>query len=197
MVDSNYKNFDNRTSFNGATLQPNEVLVPVVLTENMKLTLKPLGLNTENAETWRFPNTSQKVPVVFIPCEKDKKDTYMKEFDKDVSMYLKRFNKNEHEVSLDAILEAMSDEDGLGVDPTGTTRLDNGIKYEMLLEKLLEKLEEFDVNFAVIIGMKEQGFKKKDIIETLDLGVQKTRAYDIIKEAEELAYKIIKSGDLE
>lgn len=197
MVDSNYKNFDNRTSFNGATLQPNEVLVPVVLTEDMRRTLKPLGFNLKNVETWRFPNTSQKVPVTFIPCDKDSKDSYMKEFNNDVSLYLKRFKKNEHEVSLDAMLEAIGDEDGEGVDPSGTTQYDDSIKYEMLLDRLLEKLGQFDLKYPVIVLMKEQGYKKNEIIESLDLGVQKTRAYEIIKEAEKLAYEIIKNGDLE
>lgn len=50
-----------------------EVLVPVVLDEEMKKTLEPMGLNKENAEKWKFPYASEKVTIVFIPVEEAKR----------------------------------------------------------------------------------------------------------------------------
>ena len=49
-----YRNFSNRESFNGVPCRSDEELVPAVLTKEMKVTLKPLGLNYDNVETWTF-----------------------------------------------------------------------------------------------------------------------------------------------
>ena len=65
--DNNYRNFNNRTAFDGRTLKPGEILVPVVLSRDMKDTLKPAGLRLEYAESWHFPHAREIVPVVFIP----------------------------------------------------------------------------------------------------------------------------------
>ena len=46
-----YRDFSNRTSFNGKPCGDNEVLVPVLLNDEMKETLKPMGLDYDNAET--------------------------------------------------------------------------------------------------------------------------------------------------
>ena len=90
-----YKDFSNRKPYNDIPCKPGEVLVPVVLDEEMKKTLDPMGLNKENAEKWKFPYASEKVTVVFIPVDEKKKDVSMKLFNRQVSDYLGRNTKDE------------------------------------------------------------------------------------------------------
>lgn len=87
-----YRNFSNRESFNGVPCRSDEELVPAVLTKEMKVTLKPLGLNYDNVETWTFRH-GKKVPVVFIPNKKGLMDVYMTFFNSEVERYLKHLDK--------------------------------------------------------------------------------------------------------
>ena len=64
--DNHYRDFSNRTAFNGRPLLEGQILVPVVLNREMRETLKPAGLNYDYAESWHFPHAREVVPVVFI-----------------------------------------------------------------------------------------------------------------------------------
>ena len=94
-----YRNFSNRESFNGVPCRSDEELVPAVLTKEMKVTLKPLGLNYDNVETWTFRH-GKKVPVVFIPNKKGLMDGYMTFFNSEVERYLKHLDEVKQEVAL-------------------------------------------------------------------------------------------------
>ena len=132
--DNNYRNFSNRAPFNNIPAKADEELVPVVLTKEMKETLKPLGFDSENVETWTFPH-GKKVPVVFVPNKKGIMDVYMKFFNSEVERYLKHKEEVKSEdLSLDKFLEDIDDEE---FDPTGTTALEDEAFLMQVFDMLL------------------------------------------------------------
>lgn len=185
-----YRDFSNRASFNNEPVSGDEELVPAVLTKDMKATLKPMGLDYRNIETWTFPN-GQKVPVVFIPNKKGFMDTYMKFFNGEVKRYLKHMDEEQSDdLSLDKFLEDIDNEDGDGFDPTGTTENEDKAFVMMVLELLIEDLEAQDVNMGKIIRLLADGFQKKEILDQVDLGKGKTQGYAFIEKTQKIALKI-------
>ena len=185
-----YRDFSNRKSFNNAPVSADGELVPAVLTKDMKVTLKPMGLDYGNVETWTFPN-GQKVPVVFIPNKKGFMDIYMKFFNGEVERYLKHKDEEQSDdLSLDKFLEDIDDEDGEGFDPTGTTENEDKAFVMMVLELLIEDLEAQDVNMGKIIRLLADGFQKKEILDQVDLGKGKTQGYAFIEKTQKIALKI-------
>lgn len=185
-------NLSNQTSYNDVPCKENEVLIPVVLSDDMVETLNSSGFNKQNARTWRFKGAKERVPVAFVPWPKKLEKEGMKEFNRQVSDYLKRFKYNNNEVSLDEILDNINDEDKLVKDPTGTTKYDEIERYEYLLEDILQRLEKIDPNFSRYVFLKVQGYNKGEIIEMLDFGVKKSQAYHKIKKIEKVVLKLIK-----
>lgn len=187
----NYVDLSKQTTFNGKKAEENEVIIPVVFNEEMKITLRPLGLNKAYVRTWKFPNTSMKVPVVFMAVEPKQAAACWKHFNSEVSRYLKQYETDENLLSLDKMLDDIADDDKRGYDPTGTTKYDDIHLYEILLSELLENLMKLDPKMALCIEMLTQGYKKGEILEALELGVAKTQGYEFIKKAQELAKKTI------
>lgn len=185
-----YRNFSNRKSFNNKLLEVDEELVPVVLTKEMKETLRPMGLDYENVETWKFPN-GKRVQVAFVPNKIGFMDAYMKFFNEEVERFLK--HKDEalsEDLSLDKFLEDIDAEDGSGFDPTGTTENEDNALLMMIFELLLEELEKQDPSMARIIRLLSEGFQKKEILEKVDLGKGKTQGYVFIEKTQKIALKI-------
>ena len=185
-----YRNFSNRKSFNNKSLEADEELVPVVLTKEMKVTLKPMGLDYKNVETWKFPN-GKSVPVAFIPNKIGLIDVYMKFFNEEVERFLKHKEEElSDDLSLDKFLEDIDDEDGNGFDPTGTTENEDNALLMMIFELLIEELEKQDSSMAKIIRLLSEGFQKKEILEKIDLGKGKTQGYVFIEKTQKTALKI-------
>lgn len=190
--DKNYNDFSNRTAFNGKQCEIGKVLVPVVADKEMQKTMLSYGFNKKYMEMWKFKGASEQVPIAFVECDEGFKDEYMKEFNRQVSDYLKRFKYNNNEVSLDEILDNINDEDKLVKDPTGTTKYDEIEKYEYLLKDILQRLEKIDPTFSRYVFLKVQGYNKGEIIEMLDFGLKKSQAYEKIKKIEKVVLKLIK-----
>lgn len=185
-----YRNFSNRKSFNNKSLEADEELVPVVLTKEMKVTLKPMGFDYKNVETWKFPN-GKSVPVAFIPNKIGLIDVYMKFFNEEVERFLKHKEEElSDDLSLDKFLEDIDDEDGNGFDPTGTTENEDNALLMMIFELLIEELEKQDSSMAKIIRLLSEGFQKKEILEKIDLGKGKTQGYVFIEKTQKTALKI-------
>lgn len=191
--DNNYRNFSNRAPFNNIPAKADEELVPVVLTKEMKETLKPLGFDSENVETWTFPH-GKKVPVVFVPNKKGFMDVYMKFFYSEVERYLKRKEEVKSEdLSLDKFLEDIDDEDGNGFDPTGTTALEDEAFLMQVFDMLVADLSVQDENMGKIIRLLSEGFQKKEILDKLDIGKGKTQGYAFIEKTQKIARDIYNS----
>lgn len=188
--DKHYRDFSNRKAFNNVPVGAHEELVPMVLTEEMKTTLKPMGLDYKNVETWMFPY-GKKVKVFFAPNKKGSMDVYMKTFYAEVERYLK--HKDEEHIdalSLDKFLEDTTNGDYNGFDPTGTTDYDDKAQSLMILEELIEDVEAKDANMGKIIRLLYEGFKKNEILKKVDLGKAKTLGYMFIEKTQKIALEI-------
>lgn len=191
--DNNYRDFCNRATFNNVPAKTDEELVPVVLTKEMKETLKPLGFDSKNVETWTFPH-GKKVPVVFVPNKKSFMDVYMKFFNSEVERYLKHKEEVKSEdLSLDKFLEDIDDEDGNGFDPTGTTALEDEAFLMQVFDMLVADLSAQDENMGKIIRLLYEGFQKKEILDKLDIGKGKTQGYAFIEKTQKIALDIYNS----
>ncbi|MBO4456691.1 MAG: hypothetical protein J5802_03150 [Butyrivibrio sp.] len=189
--DSNYRNFNNRTAFDGRALKQGEILVPVVLSRDMKETLRPAGIRFEYAESWHFPNAKEIVPVVFIPIEDvpGALENSMKIFNSEVEWYLKHLDDRDFGgVSLDALMQG--DEDDGSYDPTGTTDNEDTALLEQIFEMLIDDLNELDPNMGRIIELLAEGYKKKEIVELVDIGKGRSQAYSFIEKTQKLAKEI-------
>ena len=188
--DEFYRNFSNRTSFNGQAVRSDEELVPAVLSKDMAQTLKPAGLKYDNVETWTFRH-GKKVPVVFIPNKKGLMDVYMTFFNSEVERYLKHLDEvTQEELSLDEFLDNIDDEDGKGFDPTGTTENEDRAMLLMAIELLIDELSSQDEDMGKIIKLLADGFQKKEILDQVDLGKGKTQGYAFIEKTQKIALKL-------
>lgn len=186
-----YKDFSNRKSFNNIPCASDEVLVPVVINIEMYVTLKSAGLDRNNIETWHFPHTNEPIPVAFIPCKRNNKDTSMKWFNHEVERYLKHLDdKVSEDLSLDKFLEDIDSDDESSFDPTGTTEAEDTAALMYTFNLLLDQLAELDPNYARIIHLLADGFSRKEIIENVKLGKGKSQAYDYIKKAQAAAKEL-------
>lgn len=188
--DKHYRDFSNRKAFNNVPVGAHEELVPMVLTEEMKTTLKPMGLDYKNVETWTFPY-GKKVKVFFASNKKGSMDVYMKTFYTEVERYLK--HKDEERIdalSLDKFLEDTNNDDYNGFDPTGTTDYDDKEQSFMILDELIEDVEAKEANMGKIIRLLFEGFKKNEILKKVDLGKGKTQGYAFIGKTQKIALEI-------
>ena len=188
--EKNYRDFGNRTSYNGSPCRPDYELVPVVLNEEKRRALEKDGLKEEYLETWTFG--TKKVPVAFMSVIKGQKEEYFEEiFNKDV----KRFIKNNAEdlsglPSLDEILNKVNDEDESAWDPTGTTYYDDLLLGLSVIKMLIDDVAAKNPDMGKIIRLLADGYQKKEILEIVKLNKGKTQGYDFIKKAQSLAKEI-------
>ena len=187
---NHYREFSNRKSFNDIPCRTGEVLVPVVLDEEMKKTLEPMGLNKENAEKWKFPYASEKVTVVFIPVEGAKKEVSMKLFNKQVSDYLGRNTKDEWDelLSTDKFLEDAEDEEIKGFDPTGSTVREDFELLKTMIFDLIEEAKIMNPKYGRVLELLATDHDKGEIVSELKLG--KSQGYDVIKKAQAFAKEL-------
>lgn len=166
------------------------MLVPVVLDEEMKKTLEPMGLNKENAEKWKFPYASEKVTIVFIPVEEAKKEVSMKLFNKQVSDYLGRNTKTEWDelLSIDKFLEDTEAEDRASFDPTGSTVREDFELLKTMIFDLIEEVKETNPKYGSVLELLAADYDKGEIVSELKLG--KSQGYDVIKKAQVFAKEL-------
>lgn len=185
-----YRNFGNRTSFNGRPCRPDQELVPVVLNKEIRRALMKDGLKEEYIESWTIGRTE--VPVTFIPVVKGQKKEYFKDiFNKDVKRYI---TDNTQDLSglasLDEILEKVDDEDESAWDPTGTTYYDDLRLGLSMIDMLIEDVAAMNPDMGKIIRLLSEGYNKKEILEMVRLGKGKTQGYAFIEKAQALAKDI-------
>ena len=122
--DEHYRNFDNRTSFNGRPCRPDQELVPFVLNDEVRKDCINAGLKEDYIESWTIGKNE--VPVAFAPVPKGHKADNMKEFFKDIKRYITgNAEDSSGDASLDEIMEKVYGEEDRAWDPTGTTCYDD------------------------------------------------------------------------
>ena len=185
--DKNYRDFGNRTSFNGRPCRPDQELVPVVLNKEMRRALMKDRLKENYLETWTFG--TNKIPVAFIPIAKGKKIEYFREiFNRDVKRFI-TYNANDLSglPSLDEIMEKVYLEDESAWDPTGTTCYDDLQLGLSVIEMLIDDVAAKNPVMGQIIRLLSEGYQQKEILEMVKLGKGKTQGYDFINKAQSLA----------
>ena len=185
-----YRDFGNRTSFNGRPCSPDQELVPVVLSNEMRRVLMKKSFNEANAESWTIGKTE--VPVAFIPIDKGNKKEYFKEiFNRDVKRFITdNVDDLSGLASLDEILDKVNDDDESAWDPTGTTHYDDLQLGLSVIKMLIDDVAAKNPDMGKIIRLLADGYQKKEILEKVKLGKGKTQGYAFIEKAQSLAKEI-------
>lgn len=187
--DKNYRDFGNRTSFNGRPCRPDHELVPFVLNDEVRKDCINAGLKEEYVESWTIGKTE--VPVAFAPVPKGQKEDNMKEFFRDIKRYITDNTEDSSgDASLDEIMEKVYLEDESAWDPTGTTYYDDLQLGLSVIEMLIDDVAAKNPDMGTIIRLLSEGYNKKEILEMVKLGKGKTQGYDFIKKAQSLAKEI-------
>ena len=185
--DQFYRNFSNRKSYNDAPLREGEVLVPIATTY---ADARHFGMNLENLETWHF--YGKKVLVAFAPVQEVAFDAAMKFFNQEVHHILNPHEDDTDDLSLDAMLEALEDEEHCSWDPTGTTENEDIYFLEMALRDLIQ----YYINHAqpekgMIIQLLWDGYSKSDVAAKAVPNLKKSRAYEFIRQTQDEGYQLL------
>ena len=187
--DEHYRNFDNRTSFNGRPCRPDQELVPFVLNDEVRKDCINAGLKEDYIESWTIGKNE--VPVAFAPVPKGHKADNMKEFFKDIKRYITgNAEDSSGDTSLDEIMEKVYLEDESAWDPTGTTCYDDLQLGLSVIEMLIDDVAAKNPVMGQIIRLLSEGYQKKEILEMVKLGKGKTQGYAFIAKAQSLAKEI-------
>ena len=184
--DKNYRDFGNRTSFNGRPCRPNQELVPFVLNDEVRKDCINAGLKEDYVESWTIGKTE--VPVAFAPVPKGQKEDNMKEFFKDIKRYITdNAEDSSGDASLDEIMEKIYGEDESAWDPTGTTYYDDLQLGLSVIEMLIDDIAAKNPIMGHIIRLLSEGYQKKEILDMVKLSKGKTQGYAFIDKAQALA----------
>ena len=187
--DKNYRDFGNRTSFNGRPCRPDHELVPFVLNDEVRKDCINAGLKEDYVESWTIGKNE--VPVAFAPVPKGHKADNMKEFFKDIKRYITdNAEDSSGDASLDEIMEKVYLEDESAWDPTGTTCYDDLQLGLSVIEMLIDDVATKNPDMGKIIRLLSDGYNKKEILELVKLGKGKSQGYAFIDKTQSLAKKI-------
>ena len=184
--DKNYRDYSNRTSFNGRPCRPDHELVPFVLNDEVRKDSKNAGLKEGYGESWTIG--TNEVPVAFAPVLKGQKEDNMKEFFRDVKRYITdNAEDSSGGASLDEIMEKIYREEDRAWDPTGTTYYDDLQLGLSVIEMLIDDVAAKNPVMGQIIRLLSEGYNKKEILEIVKLNKGKTQGYAFIDKAQSLA----------
>ena len=94
-------------------------------------------------------------------------------------------------LSYDKFLEDNNDDNKKGFDPFQESNVEEIVWLKIKFERLIEKLENINKEYANIIRLLYEGYDKAEIIKQLGIDKVKTQAYALIKKAQQCAKKIL------
>lgn len=98
-------------------------------------------------------------------------------------------------LSYDKFLEDNNDDNKKGFDPFQESYVEDIVLLKIKLERLIEKLESINKEYASIIRLLYEGYDKGEIIEKLGIDKEKTQAYVLIKKAQQCAKRILEEDN--
>ena len=182
----NFKSYTEQVPFNNVPCASDEVLAPVVLTEDMKEMLKLRGLKQNNIRSWKFPFAKKCVPVAFIPIKPEEMASNMQYFNRQVHVYLNgEKNPLKETLSIEDFLSKNTEDGEKGFDPTEVSTDPMDFYAMMFVNDLIEYLETIDPAYGVAFSLLFYGRKKGIAAEVF--GLEKSQAYDKLKEVQQIA----------
>ena len=98
-------------------------------------------------------------------------------------------------LSYDKFLEDNNDDNKKGFDPSQESNVEEIVWLKIKFERLIEKLENINKEYASIIRLLYEGYDKAEIIKQLGIDKGKTQAYALIKKAQQCAKKILEKDN--
>lgn len=198
----NVKDYSNRTPYDGVMPNENEIIVPWVLSKEMKSLLKEQGFKSYQVETHHMPN-GETIKVFFMRIPIENYDSHMKAYNEEINLFItkERDAKSHYErkvseemdepiLSLDKIYDDIDDEEGKSYDPTGTNKYEDYASLVFFLNDFLDQIK--DEKKCQIIRMLWEGYERKEIWENVLPEKRKSQAYDYIKKIQEATQEILK-----
>lgn len=181
----NPSRYENEKPYNDVPCEPNQVLAPFVIRDKEMRQSK--DINPKNLKTFKFYGKA--VLVAFVPVNIEDFDNVIKIFNMDVNKYLNRYTKS-NDLSLDEMLDKMSNNEEVGFDPTGVDSHEEIIMMLETIRELIEEVERRNKKYGQILRLiyENMGIAKQDIISTL--GMKKTQGYEAIKKAQAMAKEV-------
>lgn len=96
-------------------------------------------------------------------------------------------------LSYDKFLEEMMIKKGF--EPFQESNVEVIVLLKIKFERLIEKLENINKEYANIIRLLYEGYDKAEIIKQLDIDKGKTQAYALIKKAQQCAKKMLEKDN--
>ena len=181
----NPSRYENEKSYNDVPCELNQVLAPFVIRDEEMRQSK--DINPKNLKTFKFYGKA--VLVGFVPVFVEDFDNVIKIFNMDVNEYLNRYTKVS-DLSLDEMLDKMSNSEEVGFDPTGVDSHEEIIMMLETIRELIEEVERRNKKYGQILRLiyENMDIAKQDIISTL--GMKKTQGYEAIKKAKAMAKEV-------
>ena len=168
--DEHYRDFSTRKPYNDARHKLGQILAPFV-TDNERA--KHYGFNLNNLETWHF--SGKKILVGFTWVDPEQFDGTMRIFNQDVNRQLHPNMEDTDDLSLDAMLDAMDDNNEEGYDPTGTTEKEDLALLKISLDMLLESYRRSGKDdYADVLAMLGAGYTKKEVAASVRSDLKKS-----------------------
>lgn len=181
----NPSRYENEKAYNDVPCGLNQVLAPFVIRDKEMRQSK--DINPNNLKTFKFSGKSVLVGFVTVNIE----DFYnvVKIFNMDVKEYFNRYTKG-NDLSLDEMLDKMSNNEEVGFDPTGVDSHEEIIMMLETIRELIEEVERRNKKYGQILRLIYENIDiaKQDIISTL--GMKKTQGYEAIKKAQAMAKEV-------
>lgn len=98
-------------------------------------------------------------------------------------------------LSYDKFLEDNNDDNKKGFEPFQESNVEEIVLLKIKLERLIEKLENINKEYASIIRLLYEGYDKAEIIKQFGINKGKTQAYALIKKAQQCAKKILEEDN--
>ena len=189
--DNQEDKFAEKKPFNNVPPKKDQVLAPILITEEIR---QDPQLIRDNMETWNIRGF--RIPVAFAPVERSHFTEWMHFFWGQVRAYMISGGKTDlapelghgNDYSYDQFLEDTDSDDVKGFIPVSDQSEEDTLIVTQALNDLIQDVSQISPKYSRIIDLLWKDRTKKEIIEELDLG--KSQGYDDIKAAQRLARKI-------